>query len=111
MDPGIAAQDVHFQAGIIGKTIQTGPVVDVLGLLQRIGPEGVSGFGDIFGNAGLGGRDEFEPFAQNLLRLRSLPGLPVAKTIFIDTLSLNPSKILHFFLTLPRGTHFVPTAT
>ena len=65
MDAGTAAEDIDLEAGIVGKAVQAGLVIDVLGLLQRVGPEGISRLGDFFGNAHLGGRDEFETFAEN----------------------------------------------
>ena len=95
MDAGVAAQDVHLETGVVGKAVQAGVLVDVLSLLQGVGPEGVAGFGDFFGNAGLGGRDEFEPFAQNLLRLTQLAGIAGSKNdlhrhSFVESLKDTP---------------------
>ena len=95
MDAGIAAQDVHLETGVIGKTVQAGPFVDIPGLLQGVGPEGVSGFGDIFGDADLGGRDEFEPFAQNFLRFPQFAGVAGGKNnlhrhSFVESLKDTP---------------------
>ena len=82
VDAGFAGEDLDLQAGVVGEAVHAGFLIDVLGLLQRIGPQGVPRFGDIFGDAGFGRRDELETLAQDLLRLAQFAGIAGGKNDF-----------------------------
>ena len=82
VDAGRPGQDLDFQACVVGKAVQAGFIINVLGFLQGIGPEGVARFGYIFGNAGIGRGDKLEPFSEDLARLAQLAGIAGGKNEF-----------------------------
>ena len=74
-----SAKDIDFQAGIIGKTIHPGLLIDILSLLQRIGSKGVTCFRNLFGNTGFHRGDQFEPLPQDFLRFPQFSGIAGGK--------------------------------
>ena len=63
-----------------------------MGFLQGIGPEGFARFGDIFGDAGFGGRDELETLAEDLAGLTQLAGIAGGKYNLHKQLQLTPQR-------------------
>ena len=92
VDAGGTGEDLDLQAGVVGEAVQAGLFVYVLGFLQGIGPEGLARLGDIFGNAGFGGRDELETLSEDLAGLTQLAGIAGGKNDLHKQLQLTPQR-------------------
>ena len=85
LDAGCAAQDVYFQTGIVGKAIQSRFFVNIIGFLEGIGPQGVSGFGDVFGNTYFCGGNELKALAKDFFGLLEFSRVARCKYKFTHT--------------------------